>query len=133
MFNWLIKLLGGIPKDDYKKLESDYKRLTNKYSEITDKHNNLKKEYADFEAKSIALQSQADALQSQTDALEAKISYFENKLAEYATISFPDTGEYNFSVNSKCPYSLMVKKGTELTITGYKGTEKLDKINVEEG
>ena len=126
MFNWLIKLLGGIPKDDYKKLESDYKLLTNKYSEITDKHNNLKKEYADCEAKAIALQSQADAL-------EAKISYFENKLAEYATISFPDTGEYNFSVNSKCPYSLMVKKGTELTITGYKGTEKLDKINVEEG
>ena len=126
MFNWLIKLLGGIPKDDYKKLESDYKLLTNKYSEITDKHNNLKKEYADCEANAIALQSQADAL-------EAKISYFENKLAEYATISFPDTGEYNFSVNSKCPYSLMVKKGTELTITGYKGTEKLDKINVEEG
>lgn len=29
MFNWLIKILGGVPKKDYKKLQADYELLKN--------------------------------------------------------------------------------------------------------
>lgn len=54
-------------------------------------------------------------------------------MAEYAKVTFPDSGEYNFSVNGQCPYAILVKKGTSLLITGYKGEEKLEKIYCQEG
>lgn len=84
MFNWLIKLLGGVPKSKYEMLENE------------------------------------------NDSLKMT-------MAEYAKVTFPDSGEYNFSVNGQCPYAILVKKGTSLLITGYKGEEKLEKIYCQEG
>lgn len=91
MINWLIKLLGGVPKSKYETLENENVLLKNE-------NNSLKK------------------------AME-----------EYAKVTFTDSGEYNFSVNSQCPYEILVKKGTSLLITGYKGEEKLEKIYCREG
>lgn len=84
MINWLIKLLGGVPKSKYEMLENE------------------------------------------NDSLKMT-------MAEYAKVTFPDSGEYNFSVNGQCPYAILVKKGTSLLITGYKGEEKLEKIYCQEG
>lgn len=74
-----------------------------------------------------------EKLEKENTYLNARISKLEADAASYATLKFPDTGEFSFTVNSKCPYSLMVKKGTELEITGYKNGEKLDKIYYKEG
>lgn len=108
MFNWLIKLLGGVPKKEYKALQAEYDLLKNTV-------------HVDCEDK-------IKSLQTKIDVLKNTLAVYDG----YATISFTDTGDYNFSVNSQCPYSIMVKKGTSVTITGYKGDEKLDKINIEE-
>lgn len=91
MINWLIKLLGGVPKSEYETLENENALLKNE-------NDSLKK-----------------------------------AMAEYAKVTFTDSGEYNFSVNSQCPYEILVKKGTSLLITGYKGEEKLEKIYCQEG
>ena len=108
MFNWLIKILGGVPKKDNKKLQADYELLKN--------------------TAHVNCEDKIKALQNKVDVLKNTLAIYDG----YATISFIDTGDYNFSVNSKCPYSIMVKKGTNVVITGYKGNEKLDKINIEE-
>ena len=81
MINWLIKLLGGVPKSKYEMLENENASLKN-----------------------------------ENDSLKTT-----------------DFGEYNFSVNGQCPYAILVKKGTSLLITGYKGEEKLEKIYCQEG
>ncbi|MDR3990742.1 hypothetical protein AAAV04_04305 [Phascolarctobacterium faecium] len=91
MINWLIKLLGGVPKSKYEMLENEN-----------------------------------DSLKNENDSLKMT-------MAEYAKVTFPDSGEYNFSVNGQCPYAILVKKGTSLLITGYKGEEKLEKIYCQEG
>ena len=98
MINWLIKLLGGVPKSKYEMLENENDSLKN----------------------------ENDSLKNENDSLKMT-------MAEYAKVTFPDSGEYNFSVNGQCPYAILVKKGTSLLITGYKGEEKLEKIYCQEG
>jgi hypothetical protein len=91
MINWLIKLLGGVPKSKYETLENE----------------------------NVLLKNENDS--------------FKKAMEEYAKVTFTGSGEYNFSVNSQCPYEILVKKGTSLLITGYKGEEKLEKIYCREG
>ena len=91
MINWLIKLLGGVPKSKYETLENE----------------------------NVLLKNENDS--------------FKKAMEEYAKVTFTDSGEYNFSVNSQCPYEILVKKGTSLLITGSKGEEKLEKIYCKEG
>jgi hypothetical protein len=98
MINWLIKLLGGVPKSKYETLENENASLKNENASLKNENDSLK-----------------------------------TTMAEYAKVTFPDSGEYNFSVNSQCPYAILVKKGTSLLITGYKGEEKLEKIYCQEG
>lgn len=98
MINWLIKLLGGVPKNKYETLENENASLENENASLKNENDSLKM-----------------------------------TMAEYAKVTFPDSGEYNFSVNGQCPYAILVKKGTSLLITGYKGEEKLEKIYCQEG
>ncbi len=98
MINWLIKLLGGVPKSKYETLENENASLKNENASLKNENDSLKM-----------------------------------TMAEYAKVTFPDSGEYNFSVNGQCPYAILVKKGTSLLITGYKGEEKLEKIYCQEG
>ena len=74
MINWLIKLLGGVPKSKYEMLENEN-----------------------------------DSLKNENDSLKMT-------MAEYAKVTFPDSGEYNFSVNGQCPYAILVKNWTRFMV-----------------
>lgn len=57
----------------------------------------------------------------------------EDQLKSYASIDFISSGEYSFSIKTNSPYSILVKKGQKLTITGFdKDGNLLDKIYCEE-
>ena len=66
-------------------------------------------------------------------SLQNKIDILKNTLAlydEYTTISFPNKGECNFCITSEHPYSIMVKKGTNIAIIESNKDKK--EINIEE-
>lgn len=63
--------------------------------------------------------------------LNEKCTKLSNTLDSYANLDFVASGEYSFSVKANSPYSILVKKGQSLIITGYnKDGEFLEKINI---
>ena len=63
--------------------------------------------------------------------LNEKCAKLSSTLDSYANLDFVASGEYSFSVKANSPYSILVKKGQSLIITGYnKDGELLEKINI---
>lgn len=104
---FILNLFGGIPKESYDQMvyekDIEYNKLLTKYTTLKDSEDTV-----------------------ENDTTESSDS---SKL-EYVAINFTDNGEYSFNVKITCPECILVKKGTKVTLTGYKGEELVEKLKI---
>lgn len=112
---FFLNLLGGVPREEY--TETVYEKDI-EYNKLL-----TKVEAKDYEIKRLH------------EEMAAMLEEYEDKEADsipnnYAAINFTDNGEYSFSVKVTCHECILVKKGTTVTFTGYRGDKLVDKIRV---